>query len=246
MIYLACGVVIGVVMGLTGAGGALIAIPLFLQFLGMDLKEASVYSLVAVVIASLVNYLAQRKATQYPTAIVIITVSAVGSFLTAPYKENLPSLYVILLLSLVSLYALYSVWVPVSRSTTVGVIPRENIFLSVLVGLLLGGLTTFTGLGGGVLMLPLFLSLYRYSQSQAVATSLLAVGLSSLASLIVQVFRGAEFTVNMDLAFLVIGILFSVFILRQFVKHLSHEVVTRTRQIVFSIVVVLALTKIIF
>lgn len=246
MIYLVCGIVIGMVMGLTGAGGALVAIPLFIQFLGMDLKEASVYSLVAVVIASLVNYVAQRKATQYRTSMVIITLSAVGSFLTAPYKENLPSLYVILLLSFVSLYALYSVWVPVKRNSTGVVIPRENIFLSVLVGLLLGALTTFTGLGGGVLMLPLFLSLYRYSQSQAVATSLLAVGLSSLASLVVQVSRGIEFKVNLDLASLVIGILASVFILHQFVKRLSPRVITRTRQVVFSIVVVLALGKIIF
>ena len=45
------GVIIGVVMGLTGAGGALVAIPLFMQFQGMSLKEASVFSLIAVVIA---------------------------------------------------------------------------------------------------------------------------------------------------------------------------------------------------
>jgi uncharacterized membrane protein YfcA len=62
--------IIGIVMGLTGAGGALIAIPLFIQFMGMNLKEASIYSLIAVVVASLLNFVEQRKATQYRTGFV--------------------------------------------------------------------------------------------------------------------------------------------------------------------------------
>jgi uncharacterized membrane protein YfcA len=244
MIYLFCGVIIGVVMGLTGAGGALVAIPLFMQFLGMSLKEASVYSLLAVVVASMMNYLAQRKATQYKTAFIVIVFSALGSYLTAPYKENLPTMVVAILLALVSLYALYSVWLPPKKSSTGPIIPRENFALSLTIGLLLGALTTFTGLGGGVLMLPLFLALYRYSQSQAVATSLFAVGLSSLASLIVQVARGTRFELEINLIFLMVGILFSVLILNQFVKRLPNVVVTRTRQIVFTLVVIIALLKI--
>lgn len=46
------GSIIGIVMGLTGAGGALVAIPLFMTVLRMELKSAAVYSLVTVVIAS--------------------------------------------------------------------------------------------------------------------------------------------------------------------------------------------------
>lgn len=244
MIYLLCGVIIGIVMGLTGAGGALVAIPLFMQFLGMDLKEASVYSLVAVVIASLLNYIAQRKSTQYKSAVIIILFSAIGSYLTASFKENLPALYVAIILALVSLYALYSVWKPIKVISTTPVLPRENIFLSISVGLFLGVLTTFTGLGGGVLMLPLFLAIYRHTQPQAVATSLLAVGLSSLASLTVQVARGASFHMDFGLAALLVGIITSVFILKQLVKHLPKNQVTLVRQITFTIVVILAIAKI--
>lgn len=244
MIYLFCGSIIGVVMGLTGAGGALVAIPLFMHFLHMSLKEASVYSLLAVVIASLMNYLAQRKATQYKTAFVIITSSAVGSYATAPFKEALPSLAVALLLALVSIYALYNVWVPVKVEDSTPKAPRESVGLSIVLGLLLGGLTTFTGLGGGVLMLPLFLGLYHYSQSQAVATSLLAVGLSSLASLLVQMIRGTHFELKFDLVFLLVGILASVYLLKQFAKHMPGEMINRVRQLVFTMVVILALVKI--
>lgn len=243
MIYLFCGVVIGVVMGLTGAGGALVAIPLFMHFLHMSLKEASVYSLVAVVIASLLNYLTQRHSTQYRTAFVIITGSAVGSYLTAPFKEALPSVSVAILLALVSSYALYSVWRPVTLKTEETNKIRESFGLSLGLGVLLGALTTFTGLGGGVLMLPLFLALYRYSQSQAVATGLLAVGLSSLVSLLLQAMRGSNFEVKVELLFLVAGILGSVYLLRQFAEHLPEQVLHRVRQFVFTGVVILAMLK---
>lgn len=231
-------------MGLTGAGGALVAIPLFMQFLHMGLKEASVYSLLAVVIASLMNYITQRKATQYKTAFIVIGFSTIGSFLTAPFKDVLPTLVVAILLSLVSAYALYSVWMPLTVSSNGTANRRDSNFLSVTLGLFLGALTTFTGLGGGVLMLPLFLRLYRYPQAEAVATSLLAVGLSSLASLLVQVIRGTQFDARFDLVFLLLGILFSVYLLKHFVKHLPVPIVTRARQVVFTVVVVLALWKV--
>ncbi len=244
MIYLLCGLVIGVVMGLTGAGGALVAIPLFMQFLHMGLKEASVYSLLAVVIASLMNYITQRKATQYKTAFIVILFSTIGSFLTAPFKDVLPTLVVAILLSLVSAYALYSVWMPLTVSSHGTAIRRDSNFLSMTLGLFLGTLTTFTGLGGGVLMLPLFLRPYRYPQAEAVATSLLAVGLSSLASLLVQMIRGTHFEARFELVFLLLGILSSVYILQQFVKHLAVPIVSSARQVVFTVVVVLALWKV--
>lgn len=245
MIHLFCGIIIGIVMGLTGAGGALIAIPLFMQFLEMDLKEATVYSLIAVVVASLLNYFSQRKGTQYLTAVLIVTASSVGSYLATPFKEQLSSLFVALILGVVSLYALYGIWSPVKLPSKDEVSSVGGKYpLALAAGLMLGVLTTFTGLGGGVLMLPLFLNLFQYSQSQAISTSLLAVGLSSLASLGIQVMKGAEFDMNVDLIYLLIGVLASVFILQLLVVRLPPSIFKLTRQIVFTFVVVLALVKI--
>lgn len=245
MISLFCGVIIGIVMGLTGAGGALVAIPLFMHFFAMELKDASVYSLIAVVVASLLNYFSQRSSTQYKTAIIIVIASAIGSYLTAPFKEVLPTIFVAGILTSISLYALYSVWKP-TKAPVSGLIlpPKESAPLSVIVGFILGTLTTFTGLGGGVLMLPIFLVFYHHSQSQAVATSLFAVGLSSLASLVVQVSLGASFSIDSGLGYLIIGILASVFILKKFVNTLPATFISRTRQIVFTFVVILAISKI--
>lgn len=238
--------IIGIVMGLTGAGGALIAIPLFMQFLGMSLKEASFYSLIAVILASLLNYISQRKSTQYRTAILIVTSSSFGSYLTAPLKDKLPTLFIAITLAMVSLYALYGVWIPVKPAVKIQSSIKGNTVLSIAAGLLLGALTTITGLGGGVLMLPLFLGLFKYSHPEAISTSLLAVGFSSLASLLIQVINGSRFKMDLGLFFLMLGVLASVFILQYFVKRLSVSTVKRTRQVVFSFVVVLTLLKLFF
>jgi uncharacterized membrane protein YfcA len=244
MIELLCGIIIGSVMGLTGAGGALIAIPLFMQFMGQSLKEASLSSLVAVVVASLINFMAQKSFTKYRTGLVIIIFSAVGSYLSAPFKEALSSLWVAIILSVVSLYALFSVWFPAKIKDENNAKPLENLWISLIVGLCLGVLTTFTGLGGGVLMLPIFLGLYRFNQSQAVATSLFAVGLSSLSSLFIQINLGAKFKFGVGSIYLLIGILFAVFLLKKISRQMSSVVLTKLRQTVFSVVVLLALAKV--
>lgn len=244
MIELFCGIIIGMVMGLTGAGGALVAIPLFMQFMGQSLKEASLYSLVAVVLASLLNFLAQRSFTQYKTGLIIITASFVGSFITAPYKESLPSFWIASTLAIVSLYALFSVWFPVKiKEEHVGK-SIQSYWLSIFIGLALGALTTFTGLGGGVLMLPILIGIYHLSQSQAVATSLFAVGLSSLSSLLIQISRGARFELGIGFLYLLVGIISSVFLLKKISSNIRPVVLIKVRQVVFTIVVILALLKV--
>jgi uncharacterized membrane protein YfcA len=244
MIELLCGILIGIVMGLTGAGGALVAIPLFMQFMGQSLKEASLYSLVAVVLASLINFLAQKSFTQYKTGFLIVLFSAISSYLTTPFKAALAPFWIAVILSIVSLYALYSVWFPAKAKTENSNQSSESFWLSSFVGLGLGALTTFTGLGGGVLMLPIFLGLYHFKQPNAVATSLFAVGLSSLSSLIIQIHQGAEFKLGAGFIYLLIGILSSVFLLKVISKKLKLDTLIKLRQIVFSVVVLLALAKV--
>jgi uncharacterized membrane protein YfcA len=244
MIELICGVLIGIVMGLTGAGGALVAIPLFMQFMGQSLKEASLYSLVAVVVASLLNFLAQKSFTKYRTGLLIVMFSAMGSFLTAPFKEALSSLWIAVILSVVSLYALFNVWFPAKTKEENIVKPPENFWPSLIAGLSLGALTTFTGLGGGVLMLPILLEVYRFTQPQAVATSLFAVGLSSLSSLVIQVYQSTKFEFGTGFIYLLVGILSAVFLLKRYSRHLRSDILIKLRQVVFTIVVLLALVKV--
>src|SRR5690606_3769939 len=104
MTSLLIGGVIGLVMGLTGAGGALVAIPLFMQLEGMSLKSASVYSLMAVIIASLLAFISQKTKADNKVAIILVLASIAGSALTAPLKPLLADSVIIILLALISIF----------------------------------------------------------------------------------------------------------------------------------------------
>lgn len=243
MIYGLCGVLIGSVMGLTGAGGALLAIPLFIHFLGMSLQEASVYSLLAVILASTLNFLTQVKSAQYPLAILIVLFSGMGSYLLTPYKEFFPKAMLVSLLVFVSIYATYSVWKTNTPEAKSASIARGGYLLAIPIGLGLGILTTLTGLGGGVMMMPIFVGVYFLDQPKALATSLLAVALSSLLSLFFQIRHGFNMPIGADLFNLTLGILFSALLLRWGVQKVSASKMALTRKIVFTAVAVFAVLK---
>ena len=242
MILAILGIIIGFVNGLTGAGGALIAIPLLMQFLGMSLKEASLYSLIAIVIASLSNFYYQRKNAHISLATLLVTSSGIGSYLTLPYKELISNQGIAILLTIIALYSLYSVWFPIRKNENKSD-KKINNLVTVVIGLLLGTITTFTGLGGGVLMLPLLINIYSLPQTQAVATSLVVIGLSSLASFLIQALN-VGINLHWDFTYLMIGILVTPYILKSLTSRLFPQTINNLRKILFTIVVGLALLKI--
>lgn len=230
-------------MGLTGAGGALVAIPLFMQFLGMSLKEASVYSLLAVVIASFSNFWTQRKFTEFKTGVLIVIFSVMGSFISAPLKKSIPDLLIVILLLVISLYATYTMWFQKKLISNNQSSSKTSFVITFVVGTTLGFLTTLTGLGGGVLMMPVLMNVYSLDQSRAVATSLLAVAISSLSSLIIQSMGGFHLQLDQNILYLTFGIIVSAFLLKWGVKRLPLEKMNFIRKIVFTGVVVLSILK---
>lgn len=230
-------------MGLTGAGGALVAIPLFMHFLDMPLKEASVYSLIAVVLASLSNFYFQRKNANLTLALIFIVASTIGSLLSHPYKALLPDTGIALLLALIAVYSLYNVWLPAKYGEFSG-LEKINLPKTIIIGLILGVLTTFTGLGGGVLMLPVLLSMYKLPQKAAVATSLLIVALSSLSSFIIQATRGMNFKLDASFIPLIVGILATSYGLKWITSKMDAKNTDMIRKLVFTLVVIFSLTKI--
>lgn len=239
------GVVIGFVMGLTGAGGALIAIPLFMQFQGMSLKQASVYSLLAVIIASLSNFYHQRKNAQISLASLFVVFSSLGSYITQPYKSMISDKWIAMTLALIALYSLYSVWAKkeITREYQGEKSLKSQVPKTMIIGLTLGALTTFTGLGGGVLMLPILLSLYKLPEGRAVATSLVVVGLSSLSSFLIQVSKGVSFALSTDFVGLIISIIITSYLLKILISNISAQNANHLRRWVFTIVVIIALMK---
>ena len=81
-----------------------------MHFLHLSLKDASVYSLLSVIFASFINFIMQKKEAQIKTSIFLVLFSAVGSYLSSPWKSVLSNFYVSLLIIIISLFALFNVW----------------------------------------------------------------------------------------------------------------------------------------
>ncbi|MFP5457789.1 MAG: TSUP family transporter [Bacteriovoracia bacterium] len=239
------GLLIGAVMGLTGSGGALVAIPLFMYVLSMGLKEATGFSLVAVILAALINLVSQYKRADAKTAALLIPFSIAGSYFSIPLKALTPDLVIVGLLALISMYSLWSVWSSTSVTTDVSEARPPRWVLTGIVGTGLGVLTTLTGLGGGVLLMPIFVGLFKLPAPMAVATSLVAVALSSIFSLGFQVQAGAALPSVEQFLWLSLGIVVVAQGLKVLTQKISQDTMALTRKIVFTFVVIFAMIKII-
>ncbi len=242
MDFFILGSIIGLVMGLTGSGGSLVAIPLFMSFLGLDLKQASVFSLVAVMLASGINFVPVRRLVKYRAAFTMFSLSLIGSYFTIPLKQNIPETIIAFMLSTISLYSLFIIWRSPEKEMDQKI--GKGLMAELLAGLMLGILTTLTGLGGGVLLMPVLIGTFKMDQKQAVATSLLTIFLSSGASLLLQIKLGFKLPEYSALAFLSLSIILSASLLHWLSQKLAKSQLDFSRRLVFTCVVVLALYKI--
>lgn len=190
------GAVVGLLLGLTGAGGAVIAVPLFIQLADVSLQQATVFSLYAVLAGAAFNWSVQRGDTELGTSFLLAAFSLAGSQLVAGWKPLAPPAFVKGLFIAVCLASLLTIWRqrsskakgfplnspptsrPMSRTTRAAQAAAGGVFL--------GGIVTMTGLGGGVILVPLLAGPLGLSMNRAAATSLLTITLASLISLWVQ------------------------------------------------------------
>ncbi len=244
MLAFVLGTIIGSVMGLTGSGGALVSIPLFMHFLGMNLKDASVYSLSALIFASVINFLMQKKDAHIKESLIIVVLSAIGSYVSTPWKLQIPDSIITILLISISAFALINVWA--SKQVHNRHLPKKSLsyyFILIFSGFILGVLTTLTGLGGGVLLIPVMLRYLHLNHREAIASSLLAIALSSLFSLLIQIHHGVNFIVDFNTIILFAGMTCSALILKLSFKHVSSHTLLLFQRVVFSAVVIMAWLK---
>lgn len=242
MNYILIGAIIGLVMGLSGSGGALVSIPLFMTYMNLGLKEASVLSLFAVILAAGINFVGVARKAALNVSLVMSLASFIGSYATIPLKVTMPEIIIAILIGGISLFGLVSVWRSASEVT--GHETPLSVFWASLSGLVLGAMTTLTGIGGGVLLMPVLLGLFKFGQSKAVATSLLIITLSSGASLLMQVMKGFPVPEPKSLTLLTAGILVAAVTLKYATRFIDSTYLVVGRKVVLSIVVALALLKI--
>lgn len=243
MIHIFIGLVVGIIMGLTGAGGALISIPLFINLLDSSLKEATVLSLVAVLFGTSANLIGSLRKVDWKIVISFAVFGGLSNFFATGLKGKTPDIVIAVALCLVAIYSIVSVWQKKNDGDQ-KTVRKENFGKLLVTGLFLGILTTFTGLGGGVLLVPILIKFYGKSYHEALPTSLATIFLIALSSFLIQGETGFKLITFNELGLIGVGAVVSFIVLQKSLKLFKQEHVVLIRKIVFTGVTVYSIVSI--
>ncbi len=208
------GCLVGLSMGLTGGGGAILAVPLLVYWLGADPQIAVVISLATVAGTAIIGTAerARLKQVEFPTGLLF----AAAGMLTAPLGswlgEQLPPQLLLVSFALLMLLIAARMWWRADQAIPP---PAESCgpeegpscsrdpegklrltsrcaMLLATIGLTVGLLSGLFGVGGGFLIVPALVTFASMGLSRAVGTSLLVMSLVGLAGVAGHLLQGRE------------------------------------------------------
>lgn len=190
-------ILIGVSLGLIGAGGSILTIPVLVYMMGISPINATSYSLFIVGVSALIggiNYM-KNKLICWRTVWFFGLPSVLGIFLTRKYLLHaIPcELFTIarvtvnknealmILLSILMIVAAYSM---IRKPKAIKVNLEANndqyrYFLIIQQGIIVGALVGLVGAGGGFLIIPALVMLAKLPMKKAIGTSLAIITINS-------------------------------------------------------------------
>ncbi len=199
---LAVGIIIGVVLGLTGAGGSVFAVPLLMNLLGLSMQQAVGLSLGAVAASALFGVFLKWRTghIEWLPALVFAVLGSVGAPVGGWVNRQVDERLLLVGFALLVVLVAIKMWRQASlnpsqarivRADTVQGSDNEAVCLMnqgrkfsigfpCVMGMSAGAITTgflsgLFGVGGGFLIVPILLALTNISIRQAVATSLVVI-----------------------------------------------------------------------
>jgi uncharacterized membrane protein YfcA len=176
---LALGVGAGLISGFFGVGGGIIVVPIMVIALHFAQKRAQATSLVMIScggIAGVISYAIANSIAWLP-ALFIVLGSMTGAWIGAHLVQKVPDrklqMAFGLLLIVIALRMLF-----VNQSATANDLPALTalIIIGYLVsGLAMGVFSAMLGVGGGILLIPILIFFFGFSQLLASGTSLLVM-----------------------------------------------------------------------
>ena len=177
LLLLTVGLVGGLFSGAFGVGGGIVMVPLMLWMLGFDQRRAAATSLAAIVLSSIsgsITYLATGN-VDVVAGLLVGAGGIVGSLIGARLLRILPIALLrwgfIVLLVVIAIRMFLAV---PDRGGDFG-FDAGTIAALVVTGLFMGIAAGLFGVGGGVIIVPVFIALFGVSDLVAKGTSLLAM-----------------------------------------------------------------------
>ncbi|GFZ83859.1 UPF0721 transmembrane protein [Elstera cyanobacteriorum] len=175
---------VGFTLGLIGGGGSVLAVPLLLYVVGMtDPHKAIGTSALAVAVNAFANLAqhARRGTVKWPCATVFGLSGIIGAALGSSLGKLMDGQRLLTLFGLVMLIVAAAMLRPRAEGAGENVhLDRRNAPKLIAVGLTVGGLSGFFGIGGGFLIVPGLILGSGMAMLNAIGSSLLSVGLFGL------------------------------------------------------------------
>lgn len=202
------GAVIGAILGLVGAGGAIVAVPAFLYIFGFGALEATTASLAVVAASATSGAIPRFRQQQIDVkhALMFWLVAIPGTFLGSRLATVIAEEVLVAGFAVVMLAAAVAMW---RKSSAVVPPEREKTSVPLLIGVAFGiGLMTgLFGVGGGFLIVPALVLVFGFPFALAAGTSLVVIALNSITALLFKYDAWASIEWSVPLLVIVGGII---------------------------------------
>lgn len=255
------GALIGLVLGLTGAGGGILAVPALVVGLGFSMTAATPVALLAVGAAAMVGAMdgLAKKIVRYRAALLMAVLGSLVSHLGVRLAHIIPETILMTLFGMTMFLVAYRMMLKARQArgaALAGTSDEKNCMLNPSTGKLLwtrrcaitlAGIGAATGLfagmlgvGGGFIIVPAFKRYTDIEMHSIVATSLMVIALISISTVIGILLAGAHIsrTGQIFVAAAILGMILG----RLTAAHVPAQLLQITFSILTALVAVILLT----
>ncbi|WP_457560619.1 sulfite exporter TauE/SafE family protein [Caminibacter sp.] len=181
------GLLSGLALGLTGGGGSILAVPLLVYLVGIDIHLAIVTSLIAVGATSLISSLTYMRdnLVRFKTAFLMAAPGLISTYLGSLVNKHLNGHLLLVLFSFLMFYIGYRMTKKRKTPEKAG----KNYLKIIILGFVVGFASGLFGVGGGFLLVPALYMGANLSMKESIGTSLFIIflfGLFGMGSYIIQ------------------------------------------------------------
>ena len=208
------GLVIGVLLGLIGAGGGILAVPALMTTQGWTVAQAAPVGLLAVTLSALVGTFEGlfKRIVRYRAALWIALISIPTARYGVHLADIVSPVWLTLAFSLVMLIVAYRIFFnkvtdhgnapcKVNQSTGRLIWNVKTASFLAGIGVVAGLLTGLLGVGGGFVIVPALRKFTDLDMRSIVATSLMIIFLIGGVSISAHVLDGFQYPVSVTLTF---------------------------------------------
>lgn len=175
---------VGVSLGLLGGGGSILTVPILNYIMGMEAQEAIASSLVVVALTSLVGLIPhwRRRMVSFKVGLPFGLASMAGAFAGGWSAQFVPG-YLLMIIFAVIMLLTSTTMIRGKKQPQTQDPPTPKLWVSALLGVLVGAVTGLVGAGGGFLIVPALVLFGGLPIHLAIGTSLLAIVMKNGAAL---------------------------------------------------------------